>query len=48
MSNASILIVDDEPTNIRLLVEVLKQDYELSVATSGKQALTQLEENYQN
>jgi putative two-component system response regulator len=34
-----ILIVDDEPGNIKILANVLSQDYALSVATSGKQAL---------
>ena len=34
-----ILIVDDEPGNIKILSNVLAQDYALSVATNGKQAL---------
>jgi len=34
-----ILIVDDEPSNIRILVECLKTDYELIVARSGQEAL---------
>jgi len=42
MSKASILIVDDEPINIRLLVEVLKPEYELLIATNGHQAIEQL------
>ena len=45
MSKDCILIVDDEPTNIRLLSEVLKQDYDLKVATSGKQTLYLLEKD---
>ncbi|MBF0590129.1 MAG: hypothetical protein HQL53_13485 [Magnetococcales bacterium] len=28
-----ILVVDDAPTNIKVLVEVLKSDYEIIVAT---------------
>jgi putative two-component system response regulator len=47
MRKANILIVEDERINIRVLVEVLKSDYELSVAMSGKQALQQLEQNHQ-
>ena len=34
-----VLIVDDEPGNIKILSNVLAQDYALSVATDGKQAL---------
>ena len=34
-----VLIVDDEPGNIKILSSVLAGDYALSVATSGKQAL---------
>lgn len=45
MSKDCILIVDDEPTNIRLLSEVLKQDYDLKVATSGSQTLSLLEKD---
>lgn len=36
---ATILIVDDTPANIDLLRLLLKQDYKLKVATSGKKAL---------
>ncbi len=36
---ATILIVDDEPSNIATLVALLGSAYELSVATSGPQAL---------
>jgi len=40
MKNHKILIVDDEPTNIMLLKDVLKDDnYEVSTAMSGEQAL---------
>ena len=35
----TILVVDDTPTNITLLVEALKPDYRTRVATSGEKAL---------
>jgi len=34
-----ILIVDDAPENIRVLVSALAPDYKLSVATGGPDAL---------
>jgi len=34
-----VLIVDDEPGNIKILANILSDDYTLSVATSGQQAL---------
>ncbi len=34
-----ILIVDDAPPNLRVLVEMLMNDYEISVATNGPEAL---------
>jgi putative two-component system response regulator len=34
-----VLIVDDEPGNIKILSNVLSSDYVMSVATNGKQAL---------
>ena len=37
-----ILIVDDTPANIELLLCALEDDYELSFATSGRQALALL------
>ena len=37
--NSRILIVDDEPGNIKIISNVLAGDYALSVATSGAQAL---------
>jgi len=36
---ARILLVDDEPINLRLLDSMLRDDYEISVALNGKQAL---------
>ena len=35
-----ILIVDDTPSNIHILMETLKEDYAILVATSGPKALT--------
>ncbi len=35
----TILIVDDEPANIRILVELLKGNYQLRTATNGEKAL---------
>jgi len=35
----SILIVDDEASNIDVLVNILKEDYQLQVANSGKKAI---------
>ena len=34
-----IMVVDDEPTNIRVLSDALKNDHDIIVATSAKQAL---------
>lgn len=34
-----LLLVDDTPANIQILVELLREDYELKVATRGAQAL---------
>lgn len=34
-----VLLVDDEPTNLQLLVEALRSDYEVAVATDGATAL---------
>ncbi len=39
LSKQRILIVDDEPINIKLLLEIVKQEYEVSVATDGREAL---------
>jgi CheY-like chemotaxis protein len=35
-----ILIVDDIPANLKILIEVLDEDYELVIATNGQKALT--------
>jgi putative two-component system response regulator len=37
---AKLLLVDDEATNLRVLRQVLMQDYRLSFAKSGEEALT--------
>ncbi|MBT9584055.1 response regulator [bacterium] len=38
-SRSSVLIVDDEPTNINILYSLLKEDYRTLVATNGKRAV---------
>ena len=38
-----ILIVDDEPSNLHVLVEGLSTDYDVRISTSGEQALTFIE-----
>jgi len=45
MSNnkPTILIVDDEPVNIKILNEILKQDHHIKVATNGYQAINQVQ-----
>ncbi|HFC53578.1 MAG TPA: PleD family two-component system response regulator [Gammaproteobacteria bacterium] len=40
-----ILIVDDVPVNCRLLLESLKGDYKIDIATSGEQALLMVTKN---
>ena len=43
-ARSQILIVDDTPANIRILVEALKDSYELRVATNGRECLESVEE----
>lgn len=43
-SKQRILIVDDMPTNIKILGEMLRTDYEITVATTGPKALKIAEE----
>ncbi|MEO5349063.1 MAG: hybrid sensor histidine kinase/response regulator [Magnetococcus sp. YQC-3] len=38
-ANAKILIVDDEPTNLDILVHLLQEEYRVVVAKNGQQAL---------
>jgi putative two-component system response regulator len=38
-AKSSILVVDDTPENLRLVSALLKDDYKVRVATSGRQAL---------
>lgn len=38
-SKSKVLIVDDMPENIRILMEILKGDYAVQAATSGEKAL---------
>ena len=39
MTKSRILLVDDTPANIKILADLLRKDYLLSVATSGADAL---------
>ena len=40
---AHILIVDDAPISLEVLLSILDPDYDVSIATSGEQALQQLQ-----
>ena len=42
---AKILIVDDDPLNIRNAVRILKENYDVTYATSGEKALELLEKD---
>ena len=42
---AKILVVDDDPINIRNAVRILKDDYKVNYATSGKSALELVKKN---
>ena len=42
MAKKHILIVDDVTTNLRFIGELLKEEYSLSMARSGDQALKML------
>ncbi|WP_124948539.1 HD domain-containing phosphohydrolase [Sulfuriferula thiophila] len=42
MNKQKILLVDDEPQNLQLLRQILKDDYELVFAKSGEDALKQV------
>ena len=41
----SLLVVDDEVINIRVVADILQDEYEIRVATSGEKALDVLEKN---
>ncbi len=41
---ATILVVDDTPETIKVIVEILKEHYKVSVATSGQKALDMLDD----
>lgn len=43
----NILIVDDEPINIKMLAQALKHDYGVMVATSGQDALERVKNSPQ-
>lgn len=36
----TVLVVDDQPSNIQLIYQLLKDDYEILMATSGQQAIS--------
>ena len=38
-SRPSLLLFDDTPANIEILVDLLKDDYDLTVATRGAHAI---------
>src|ERR1043165_8866024 len=40
-----IMIVDDEPVNLRTLMRLLREDYEIVVAESGQEALQLLQQH---
>ncbi|MBF0233562.1 MAG: response regulator, partial [Desulfamplus sp.] len=40
-----ILIIDDSPSNIKIMNEILKEDYIITVATNGERAMSSLEIN---
>ena len=39
MQKPSILIVDDQPDNIKILAQILEPSYDLMAATSGEKAI---------
>ncbi len=41
----TVLIVDDQPTNIQLIYQLLKDDYQILMATSGTQAINVCKES---
>lgn len=43
--NETILVVDDDPTNLRFLQEILKNDYKVYAALSAERALSFLEKH---
>lgn len=47
-SNKSILVVDDEPTNLRVLNQILNDSYKLIFAKSGQEALRLIEKEAPN
>jgi putative two-component system response regulator len=44
ISNCRILVVDDLPGNVEVVAAALRQEYRLSVATSGRAALAQIKQ----
>lgn len=41
----SVLVVDDEPLNLRTLIKALYNDYDVTVATGGQEALSLIRQN---
>ncbi len=39
ITNGQLLIVDDEPINIEILVDIFEDDYDIIVAVDGAQAI---------
>lgn len=45
LSDCRVLLVDDTKANIDVLVETLREDYKLSIATDGERALRSVEKS---
>jgi len=45
LSDCRVLVVDDTKANIDVLVETLREDYKLSIATDGERALRSIEKS---
>ena len=45
LSDCRVLIVDDVKANVDILVQALREDYKLSVALGGQQALDAVQRN---
>jgi putative two-component system response regulator len=44
-SHFKILVVDDDPINVKMMVHVLKDEYEVVTAPNGKEALVQVKKH---
>src|SRR5687767_5345426 len=45
LCDSRILIVDDDPSNVDILVQALREDHKLSVVLNGESALQIIEKN---